>query len=71
MDRETYIQLVCDIVEILPPEMVIERVSGEPNPRSRVAPKWSLEKAALLTAINRELEKRNSTQGKLWRLCRL
>jgi len=66
MDRETYIQLVCDILEILPPEMVIERLTGEPNPRSMVAPKWSLEKAALITAINRELEKRNSTQGKFF-----
>lgn len=64
MDRETYIKLVCDILEILPPGMVIERLSGEPNPRSVFAPKWGLEKAALITAINRELEKRNSTQGK-------
>ncbi len=66
LDKETYIKLVCDIIERLPPEMIVERVCGEPNPKLAVAPDWALEKAPLLQEIDKELERRDTWQGKLF-----
>lgn len=63
MEKETYLKLVCDILEILPPEMVVERLTGDPNPEKLVAPSWALEKAAILQAIEQELTRRGTRQG--------
>lgn len=64
MSQKEYVRLVCDILEILPRETVIERLTGEPDPKKTVAPHWAVGKAALLTEIDRELKRRNSCQGK-------
>jgi radical SAM superfamily enzyme len=45
--------------------MVIHRLSGEAPPDYLVAPAWCADKPALLDAIHRELERRESWQGKL------
>jgi radical SAM superfamily enzyme len=44
--------------------MVIHRLSGDAPPDYLVAPHWCLDKAALLRAIDAELERRESWQGK-------
>ena len=66
MEKKDYIKLVCDILEKLPPEMIVERLCGEPDPRRAVAPDWALHKAPLLQEIEQELERRNSWQGKCY-----
>ena len=55
--------MVCDFLELLPPEMVIYRLSGESPPDYFVAPAWALDKPALLRAIDDELRRRDSRQG--------
>lgn len=62
-----YVALVCDVLERLPPDMVIHRLSGDAPPDYLVAPAWCLDKPALLRAIDAELERRDSWQGKHWR----
>ncbi len=66
MEKRDYIYLVCDILEKLPPEMIVERLCGEPDPRRAIAPDWALQKAALLQELERELERRDSWQGKFY-----
>lgn len=66
IEKETYLKVVCDILEMLPPQMVVERLTGDPNPKKLVAPAWALEKSQLLNAIDKELERRDSFQGKLY-----
>ena len=44
--------------------MVIQRLSGDAPPDYLVAPQWCLDKPALLRAIDAELERRGSWQGK-------
>jgi radical SAM superfamily enzyme len=44
--------------------MVIHRLSGDAPPDYLVAPAWCLDKPALLRAIDAELERRDSWQGK-------
>jgi radical SAM superfamily enzyme len=63
-ERDEYVQIVCDFLERLRPEMVIHRLSGDAPPDYLVAPMWCLDKPALLRAIHDELERRDSWQGK-------
>jgi uncharacterized protein len=67
LDRDEYVALVCDFLERLPPGMVIHRLSGDAPPDYLVAPAWCLDKPALLRAIDAELARRDSWQGKRYR----
>lgn len=64
LERDEYVRLVCDFLERLPPDMVIHRLNGDAPPDYLVAPLWCLDKPALLQAIEAELERRDSWQGK-------
>jgi len=64
MDRETYTKLVVDMLEILPPEMVVHRLTGDGPPDLLVEPLWTLKKWEVLNGIDHELVKRNTWQGK-------
>ena len=64
LEQKAYIDLVCDFLERIPPEMVIQRLTGDPHPEELVAPQWSREKTETIRRINETLEKRNSRQGK-------
>jgi radical SAM protein (TIGR01212 family) len=63
-ERDEYVQVVCDFLERLPPEMVIHRLSGDAPPDYLVAPQWCLNKPALLQAIHAEMQGRESWQGR-------
>jgi radical SAM protein (TIGR01212 family) len=63
-ERDEYVGVVCDFLERLPPGLVIQRLSGDAPPDYLVAPRWCLDKPALLRAIHAELERRDSWQGK-------
>ncbi|QTA91198.1 TIGR01212 family radical SAM protein [Desulfonema magnum] len=64
LEQHEYADLICDVLEYLPPEMVIQRLTGDPHPEELVAPMWSLKKSETLTLIKDTLEKRDSYQGK-------
>ena len=64
MSREQYIATVCDILEILPPEMVVQRLTADGYREIFLGPEWAANKLAVLNAINHELERRDSFQGR-------
>jgi radical SAM protein (TIGR01212 family) len=64
LDQREYIDLVCDFLERIRPDMIIQRLTGDPHRNELVAPKWSLNKSETLTKIRQTLEKRDSWQGK-------
>ena len=64
LTKEEYVLLVVDILEILPPEMVIHRLTGDGPPDDLIGPLWSRKKWEVLNAIDAELERRVSWQGK-------
>lgn len=66
MSSEEYIKLVCDQLEIIPPEMVIHRLTGDGPPDLLIGPMWSLNKWEVLNGIDAELKRRNSQQGKYY-----
>ncbi len=63
MGQEEYIEIVCDFIELLPPEMVVQRLTGDPHEEELVAPAWSLQKSETRSRIHSLQEKRNSRQG--------
>ena len=63
MSWEEYVRTVCDILEILPPQMVIQRLTAEGYRDIFLGPVWAANKLAVLNAIDRELERRDSRQG--------
>ena len=44
LSREEYVQIVCDQLELLPPELVIQRLTGDGERESLIGPMWSLKK---------------------------
>lgn len=63
---EEYVKLVCDQLEILPPEMIIHRITGDGPIDLMIGPMWSVNKWEVLNAIDAELIRRNSWQGKYY-----
>ncbi len=63
MDRDEYVGLVCDYLERLHPDIVIQRLTGDGGHDHLVAPLWSLKKFEVLNAIDNELERRGTRQG--------
>ena len=64
MEKDEYINLVCDQLEILPKEMIIHRLTGDGKRDELVGPLWSLKKWEVLNQIDDTLKSRDSYQGK-------
>ncbi|HJX31324.1 MAG TPA: TIGR01212 family radical SAM protein [Thermodesulfobacteriota bacterium] len=64
LEQKEFVELTCDFLEILPPFVVIQRLTGDPDPKELVAPEWTLRKNETLQLIHQELERRDSRQGK-------
>ena len=64
MEQHEYVDLVCDFLELIPDDVVIQRLTSDPHLEGLVAPVWSLKKGETLSMINDFLEKRDSWQGK-------
>ncbi|MBQ8415646.1 MAG: TIGR01212 family radical SAM protein [Clostridia bacterium] len=67
MDREAYIRTVADALELLPPDTVIGRLTGDGKKEELLAPLWSLKKTAVINDIDKLLYARNSWQGKRYK----
>jgi hypothetical protein len=64
MSKDKYVSLVANILEILPADMVIQRLTAEGYRDIFLAPDWAMNKLDVLNSINKELERRHSYQGK-------
>jgi radical SAM protein (TIGR01212 family) len=62
-NRNQYVSAVCDALEILRPEILVHRLTGDAPPHELLAPDWVRDKSAVLQSIENELELRNSRQG--------
>jgi len=64
---ESYIGFIVDFVEKLNPKFVIERFAGEVPPRFLAGPTWgNVRNDQILNKIEKELESRDSWQGKFF-----
>lgn len=58
-----YTELICDCIELLPPDMVVHRITGDGDKRLLIEPQWSGNKRLVLNTINKALRERNVIQG--------
>ena len=64
LSRDEYINIVCDQLELLRPEIVIHRITGDPKVSDLIEPDWLCKKVTILNDIDKEMVKRDSYQGK-------
>lgn len=64
LTKEEYIDIVIDQLELLRPEIVINRITGDPKKEDLIEPKWLIKKFCVLNDIDKEMVKRESFQGK-------
>lgn len=65
LTREEYIDIVCDQLRLLNPDVVVMRITGDPELNEFVAPEWLIKKFMVLNGIDQEMAKRNIYQGDL------
>ena len=65
-DLVEYCDFVIDCLEILPPDMVIHRLTGDGPRKLLLAPLWSTDKKRVLNTINKRLAERDTWQGKYY-----
>lgn len=63
LTQEEYLDLVCDALTLLPPSMVVHRLTGDPPKRLLLSPQWSANKRAVLNSLARRLKERAILQG--------
>ncbi|MDO5303752.1 MAG: TIGR01212 family radical SAM protein [Clostridia bacterium] len=60
---DDYVSFICDLLEIIPPEIVMHRLTGDAPRNILITPEWSYRKRTILNGINSELHLRGSYQG--------
>ncbi|MFQ5963363.1 MAG: TIGR01212 family radical SAM protein [Candidatus Scalinduaceae bacterium] len=63
LGMEEYVSIVCDFLERLSPDIVIQRLVGDTHGNYLISPIWHMGKGEVFAAITKELERRNSYQG--------
>ena len=63
---DSYIDIVIRCLEILPPEIVIHRLTGDGPRKLLIAPLWSTDKKNILNTLQKEMKLRNTWQGRLY-----
>lgn len=63
MAMDAYIETVCDQLELLPADTLIERLTGDGDRETLIAPLWSRDKKSVLNGIDKELRRRGTVQG--------
>lgn len=63
LTKDEYIEIVCEQLEHLRPEIVIHRLTGDPKEEDLIAPRWVLKKIDVLNGIDKYMAKNNIFQG--------
>lgn len=64
MDMTAYVNVLIDCVELLSPEIVIHRLTGDGPKELLLAPLWSLKKRTVLNSIHSTFRARGAYQGR-------
>jgi uncharacterized protein len=64
LSAEDYTAIVAQFLALLPPQVIIQRLTGDPHPEELVAPAWALEKQRNLQAIHNHMKTSGLYQGK-------
>ena len=64
LTREEYTATVAEFLALLPPRVIIQRLTGDPHPQELIAPAWAAEKQQNLLAIHHYMNQHGLYQGK-------
>lgn len=65
LSKDEYIDIVCDELSLLRPEIVINRLTGDPDIHELITPTWLIKKFIVLNDIDKEMKKRSIYQGSM------
>ena len=63
LTKEEYIDIVISQLEYLRPEIVIHRITGDPDKNELIEPDWLIKKFCVLNDIDKEMVRRDTYQG--------
>lgn len=63
LSKEEYVDIVCEQLEYLRPEIVINRITGDPKASDLVEPEWLIKKFGVLNEIDKAMVKKDIYQG--------
>lgn len=63
MEREDYIDALCEALTLMPKDTVIGRITGDGMQSSLLAPEWSRKKTAVINDIDKRMFEKNIYQG--------
>ena len=66
LSKDEYVDVIVRQLEVLPPETVIERITGDGDKSKLIAPVWSMDKISVLGSIDKKLAELNTWQGRLY-----
>ena len=64
LSKEEYIDIVIKQLEYLNEDIVIHRITGDPDVKDLIEPNWLIKKFCVLNDIDKEMVKRDTYQGK-------
>ena len=67
LGKDEYVSLVADAIELLPPDTVVARLTGDGMSEELIAPDWSRKKVSVINDIDKLLYSRNTFQGRLYK----
>ena len=68
MELDEYIDLVVDFVELLNPEIIVERFFSESPARMLIYPKYGLKNFEVKHLVEKRMEERDAWQGRLFQI---
>jgi uncharacterized protein len=66
LDQSQYVDWVCRFLERCPPHWVVQRLTGDPDPKQLIAPQWALRKQETLSMIRSRFLETEAFQGAKW-----
>ncbi len=67
MDQKEYVETICEFISYLPENIIIQRITGDPNKNELVAPSWSIRRNETFQMIQQQFEQRSLYQGKQYK----
>ena len=66
LSLEEYVDVTINQLRLLPPNMVIHRITGDADKNELIAPLWTLKKFVVMNEIDKKMRKENVYQGDLY-----
>ena len=64
LTKEQYVSLAVKALELLPPDTVVARITGDGHPDDLLAPEWSRKKVSVINDIDKRLYELGTYQGR-------